>query len=82
MVLEEYELSGSKNHLMRTNKTDINDTTQRKGIKGMINSELKKNIISKRAFSVRGQNDAKKNLKKPFKKNTVSIYLFIFKFIV
>ena len=40
VILEEFELSGSSNHLVFQNKVDMNDTTQKKGIKAMINAEL------------------------------------------
>lgn len=40
VILEEFELSGSNNHLVFQNKVDMNDTTQKRGIKAMINAEL------------------------------------------
>ena len=73
MILEEYELSGSKNHLVYTTKVDNNDTTQNKGIKGMINAELNnKNVVSKRAFNVLKNNNGEQKPRMLSKNNSVS----------
>ena len=81
VILEECELSGSKNHLVYTTKVDINDTTQKKGIKGLINAELKKNTVFKRAFSVRKNNRVEQNSRIPSKNNSVSGFVLIYIFL-
>ena len=73
MILEEYELSGSKNHLVYKTKVDNNDTTQKKGIKGMINAELNnKNVVSKRAFNILKNNNIEQKSRILSKNNSVS----------
>lgn len=56
VILEEFELSGSTNHLVYQNKVDMNDTTQKKGIKAMINAELslnRKEPVAKRSYRLK-----------------------------
>lgn len=42
VMMEEFELSGSNNHLVYQSKCDMNNTIQKMGIKAMIDAELMK----------------------------------------
>ena len=80
VILEEFELSGSSNHLVYQNKVDVNDTTQKKGIKAMINAELSLNRKEpvKRSYRLKGNSGSslsRNNPHGPPNKSVCRIYM-------